>query len=435
MTSIAVSPARLQKWGTLGLLWIVGYATFGWHFSLLLEVASGPHLAAPGFGFLSNLGPWFTYSLSWIVVLMLAAGALLVWVKANDRRIGFWILAVGALALILQFLTVEKRLVFNYFPSFALMATGLAIRFRSHAPLLMLVVSLYFAAATHKLINFPKILTYIPETISVRLPQGLVEFAPEVAIWLPKVLSLIVIPLEYTMAICLAIPRLRLVGFVLALAFHTMVSSFTNDADALSLVGLFVLYAHGLQFSFFASRSIEIGKTALAVIGISLLAWFAMIHPDLVGLRKAIAFYLPIAFLVLSIFVSADERARLRDRLPDISRAGWVYAWIFVLILWCIYPAMIGYRSQQYGWAMMSGAHLGRPVGCLALPRNSCADRWFFEPHVKTLRLSEDLVFASNQSTKLEQVRKELKRRCGLEASVLGRIEVGGNGLCRLDGH
>lgn len=430
----AVSAICLRKWATTGLLGVVGLAVFGWHFSLLTEVDSGPHLAAVGFGIFSDLGAWLTFSLSWIVTALLVFGAWMLLSGAPERRVAFLLLATGGLALTLQLLTVEKRLVFNYFPSFALMATGLAFCVRSHTPLLMLVVSLYFAAATHKLVNFPKLLKYIPETIAARLPHGLVEQAPGLAAWLPKILSFIVIPLEYTMAICLAVPRLRIVGFALALTFHTMVSSFTNDADALSLVGFFVLYAHGLQFLFFASRPVVIGKATIGIVGMSLLAWFAFTHPDFVGVRKAVALYLPIAFLVFSVLKNQEERARLRAWIPELPPARWTFAWGALLILWCLYPAMMGYRSQQYGWAMMSGAHLERPIECIKLVRDSCADRWFFEPQVKTLRRAEELVFASSQPKHLEQVARELRRRCGVEASALGHFQVADDWSCRVNG-
>lgn len=428
-----VSPERLRKLATLGLVVLVGYAVFRWHLSLLTTGLSGPHLVAEGFVFFSTLGPWFTFALSWIVLIVLAFAFLSVVISRYEKYVASLAIAAGVLALFLQVLTVDLRLVFNYFPSITLIAVGLAFRVRSHAPLLIVVASLYFAAATHKLINFPKLLTYIPETIAARLPQGLLLHAPEFAAWLPKVLSFIVIPLEYSMAICLLVPRLRIFGFALALVFHTLVSSFTNDADGLSMVGLFVLYAHGLQFLYFASRPVDLGRWSLALVA-SLIAWAGITHPDLVGLRYAIAFYLPIAGLVFLILWPRSERERLASWRLDLPRRKWVVAWGACLFLWCAYPAMIGYQNQQYGWAMMSGAHLGREVRCIVSSPTSCAERWYFEPQVKIFRSSSEWVFASGQSSHLDQVKRHLQSRCAVESSAVGSLQiVNGVRVCRLD--
>jgi hypothetical protein len=428
---IFLPSSRLQKLATLGAIGNVVFAVFDRHSTLLFDLNSGPHLVAQGFGFIAEIGPWFTLLLSWTLAITLIS---CIWTVVTDQsieRTARVLLVSGALALLLQFLTVDKRLVFNYFPSIALMAIGLSFRVRSHFPLLMLVVSLYFSAATHKLVNFPNLLTYIPDTIAARLPERLIEIAPGFAEWLPRALSVIVIPLEYTMAICLLLPRTRMLGFALAFSFHTLVSSFTNGADALSLVGFFVLYAHGMQFLFFASQPIEVGKPLMAA-ALGLAAWLATTNSNLVGLKNAVMLYLPIGVIVLSILIQKQERDRLQAWAPDLSlesrREKWVWLWGGFLLVWSAYPALIGYRNQQYGWAMMSGAHLGRPVACIKAQPSACFDRWYFEPQVKVLRIQDEVVFASGQHSHIEQVRRHLMKRCGIEASAVGRLHIGDSG-------
>jgi hypothetical protein len=441
---------NLRNLAVFGLVTVAAYAAFAWHMSLLTDASAELHLPAVGFEIFVPVGPWLLQLLAWSLALVLGLSAAGLFVAREKQwphsSLGLLLIVGGSLALLLQLLTTEKRLVFNYFPSFALIATGLACWARSHVPLLMLLSSLYFGAATHKLLNFPKMLQYLPETIGVRLPVALVESFPDFARWLPQLLSIIVVPLEFSMAIFLLVPRLRKLGFLLALTFHSLVTTFTNGADALALVGFFVLYTHGLQFLFFVSRPIVLTwynfpRAILVGLIVSLLVWFTLTHPDLLGLKSAIAMYFPILNIVAVAFaaISKEERAQLRLWLPEIPRRPWVVGWAALIVLWCSYPAMIGYRNQQYGWAMMSGAHLDKAFNCFVVARTNCADRWNLEPQVKMFRNADRLIFVGGYTQQLGIVKEELRKRCALNTSAIGRFHVsgfrsGGSVFCQTDG-
>jgi hypothetical protein len=429
---------KIRNLSAIGLLFISAYAVFVKHDSLLTDAAAEVHLPAVGLQFFYGLGPSFLQAASWILAgILISAAVSLFWHRRLEwpsRRIAILIFVGGLLSVFVQLLTTEKRLVFSYFPSFALMSTGVAYWTRHHMPLVMLVSSLYFAAATHKLVNFTKMLQYIPETIGSRLPSQIVQHWPEFAIWLPKLLSFIVVPLEYTMAICLLMPRLRILGFALALTFHSLVSSFTNNADALSLVGFYVLYAHVLQFLFYSSLPVVLEQRFAFALIASVAVGVGVTHPALLGLKNAIALYLPLAVLVYITLQSVEDRLRLRSWRPEVTREWWSAGWATILLLWCLYPAIIGYRNQQYGWAMMSGAYLDKAFPCFVVDRSACIDRWTLEPQIKIIRKQDHSIFVGGYQEQLEIAREELQKRCDLVSSSLGHFEGGSERLCRLDG-
>ncbi len=322
-------------------------------------------------------------------------------------KIGIWAVTVGGLGLVVQLLTTEQRLVFGYFPSLALIAMGIGLQIQSHVPSLILVVSLYFSAAAHKLFNFSKMQIYLPESISARLPKGFLELSPELVGGIPMLLSYIVVPLEFSMAALLIVKRTRRWGFVIALIFHTLVSTFTNNADNLALVGLFVLLGHAIQFTLADQRTWRSGIDHLLprelrvvilagtlTIGAGIVAYFGWEPDDLIGLFRAF-FYFPLIVAVVAISPTTHEEtfAHWKTRL-----------WVCILLLWAIYPVLIGYRNQQFGWAMLSGATIGKRVQCIVVESNYCVSEIDLDPAVGVY-VSRDLtVIASRQNAYFEKI-------------------------------
>lgn len=410
------------------------YSIFIRHSSLLDFGSSVLHLPAEGLTWINS--NFLVAALAWIGIFL---GTLtLVMLRkffstfdsddswcAHLKMVGRLSLAVGVAGFCVQLLSTEQRLVFGYFPALSLMALGIGLQVKSHVPNLLLLVSLYFSAASHKLFNFAKMQVYIPEAISARLPEEFIRLDPGIAQMLPLLLSYIVVPLEFSMALLLLFPKTRRLGFALAVIFHTLVSTFTNNADGLATVGLFVLIGHAGLFLLSDSRTwlgrnVEMTKnekysflTCIVLIAVLLLLVVLQLEiAGLVGLQRAALYF---SFFVITVVYAKDSLisapgfwaplwATLRDHKLKI--------WICFLITWALYPALIGYRNQQFGWAMMSGASSGKPVKCILFESNSCVEALELDPVAGVFSDPAGTTIASRQPVYFEKIEAHIETIC-----------------------
>ncbi|MDZ4083652.1 MAG: hypothetical protein U1E10_11990 [Bdellovibrionales bacterium] len=416
--------------GLVSNLVVLLYSIFVRHSNLLDFRSSALHLPAEGLNWIdSNI---LVAALAWIVIFF--GIFLLVLLRkffstfdhddtwfAHLKMVGRLSLAVGIAGLSVQLLSTEQRLVFGYFPALSMMALGIGLQTKSHFPNLLLLVSLYFSAASHKLFNFAKMQVYIPDAISARLPEELVRLEPSLVRMIPILLSYIVVPLEFSMALLLLFPKTRVLGFALAVVFHTLVSTFTNNADGLATVGLFVLIGHAGLFllsdartwrgrdtsmSVRESRLFFAGGALTAVLGV--LAAFQLEIAGLIGLQRAMLYFS--VFVVIVIYAWKEP---ILD--PDIlvSVRSWkLKVWICFLVAWALYPALIGYRNQQFGWAMMSGASSGKPVKCILLESNACVDALDLDPAAGVFVDPAGTVIASRQPVYFEKIEAYIATDC-----------------------
>lgn len=425
-----IDVATIRRFALVVLLMIVGHSVFESHTNILLKIGSGPHLPAHGLHWVSDwFGVWFLFLLAWGVAIGLSlVGGLII----TGRYVWFWgtaMIALGVLALLLQLLTTESRLVFSYFSSFTLLASGLACRVRNHHPLVILLSSLYLSAATHKLLNFSKMLEQIPELVGPELSRHLIS-SIDFQRGLLGFMSFAVVPVEYVLGLALIFPRYRRAGFLLALVFHSMLAIGTNDGMGLGFVGFAVLYAHFLLALFFGlfgdeqdsekdiSTSLSRALFFSAVMGGG--AYFLIRGSAWIGARWVIGLYLPLAALYVTVFCSAARSSSLRS--PSFKRST-NYLWMGFLFLWFVYPLALGYRNQQFGWAMFSGAASDRAAHCIAVVESSCFQSWRFFPQVRMLQTVQGVVFVARLESHLDTVRSELKNRCALEASPIGLLK------------
>lgn len=419
------------------------FSTFILHRSLFDFRSQSLHLPMEGLHLLrSNV---LLACLSWFLVLTvgLAIGRLRVFFQRQEgpdtwlqalKRAGKALVTVGVVGLVIQLLTTEQRLVFGYFPALALVAAGIGLQIQSHVPNLILTVLLYFSAATHKLINFSAMQTYIPETIGARIPEGLRYFAPEVFQEIPILLSRIVVPLEFSMALLLFFRKTRRIGFALVLVFHSLVSMLTNNADNLSLVGFFVLVGHGLQFTFSDQRIWQFEDTKLernelrwlgAAFALSCTAGAIVLwnlEPSfLIGLNRV--------FFLFSIIVACVLLSP--TTVPDLFRHWKIRIWVLLLMLWSIYPILIGYRNQQFGWAMMSGASANKTFGCLVVESNDCVATLDLDPIAGVFVGQQETLIVSRQTVYFNIIIRHVEKVCASRVKQEGEAYRDGTIKCR----
>lgn len=406
------------------------YSIFIRHASLLDFRSSALHLPAEGFTWInSNI---LLSALAWGVIFFgfLTLVKIRTFFSSFDtddkwhvhlQAVGRLLLVVGIIGLSVQFLSTEQRLVFGYFPALSLMALGIGLQTRSHVPNLLLLFSLYFSAATHKLFNFTKMQVYIPEAISARLPVELVQLDPGLLQMLPNLLSYIVVPLEFSMALLLLAPKTRRLGFALAVVFHTLVSTFTNNADGLATVGLFVLIGHTWLFLLSDSRTWSGRNLAMAknekfpfLAGIALTVVLGILtalqleFPGFGGLQSAVFYF---SFFVIAVVYA--QKSLIKD--PEVSiflRDPKHKIWICFLIAFALYPALIGYRNQQFGWAMMSGASSGKPVKCILFESNSCVEAIELDPVAGVFSDPAGTTIASRQPVYFKKLEAHIETVC-----------------------
>ena len=414
------------------------YSVFIRHTNLLNLRSSTLHLPAEGFTWINS--SILVSSLAWILVFsgLLALVKLRTFFshfenenqwRAYLQAVGRLLFMVGTAGLSVQFLSTEQRLVFGYFPALSLMAIGIGFQTKSHVPNLLLLVSLYFSAASHKLFNFAKMQVYIPEAISARIPVELVQLDPGILQMLPSLLSYIVVPLEFSMALLLLFQKTRRVGFALAVAFHTLVSTFTNDADGLATVGLFVLIGHAGLFLLSDSRTwlgrnLELTKQEklsfllclTVTIALGVLDMFQLELAGLVGLHKAVLYF---SFFVVTVFYA--QRSLIRElSIPIYLREIKLKAWLCFLIVWALYPAVIGYRNQQFGWAMMSGASSGKAAKCTVFESNSCVEALKLDPVAGVFSDPAGTIIASRQPVYFGKIEAHVESVCRSRVLVRG---------------
>jgi hypothetical protein len=372
-------------------------------------------------------------ALAWSMVLIALCLLFKLWHR-RFQSVARLLVLVGATGLAVQILSTEQRLVFGYFPALSLIALGIGLQTKSHIPNLALLVSLYFSAAGHKLFNFAKMQIYIPEAISARLPEELVRLAPGLVQMIPIFLSHIVVPLEFSMALLLFFPKTRFLGFILAVIFHTLVAVFTNNADGLANVGLFVLIGHAGLFVLSDRRTWLVRNTKLSTqegrlffASIALVALFGTLAlfefevAGLIGLHRAILYFS--MFVAIVIYTQLDPHATAqvepKGEFSTFATNFKLKAWFCFLIAWALYPALIGYRNQQFGWAMMSGASREEPVKCIVVQSNACVDALDLDPVAGVYAGLHGTVIATRQPIYFDRIEKHIAKIC--RSRVLSR--------------
>ncbi len=435
MGSIRISELTFRRVLVSVLIVFVGYAVFISHVRLLFDLKSGPHLPGPGLNQLGiGLGPLGYLLLSWTAVLGLAAALFLVMVDLRHKVVGSAIAVAGGIALFLQLLTTEERLVFSYFPAFALMAAGQAWRSRSHFPLAALVGSLYLSAATHKLLNFSKMLVELPAAIHPEISRALVASESNIDTLL-LILSYAVVPFEFILGALMISSRWRAFSFSMALFFHSALVILTNNGVGLGFVGFAVLFAHLLNSAFLLSQPLQAKRKSEWLFVVLIVFWgiFEGLRPKLewIGWAWAIGLYFPMAYLNLKMISLEESNKVTLGFSQTLARLFRHKIWTTTLLLWFLYPVSIDYRSQQFGWAMFSGASSDRSAMCIVVAPSNCFEGWRLRPQVRTIRSQEEVIFVSRQMAHLDIIKRQLQDRCGLSSSTVGEINKEPSSHCK----
>lgn len=382
MKVLELKQSQLQRVLAFGLLALTVYAVFISHTKMLVQIQSGPHLPATGLNVLpSFIEDVARLAMAWIVLLAASALAFAL-VRGETKKFlgpGFFVFGISSLTV--QLLTTEGRLVFSYFPAFASIGFGAAVVVRTYQPLAILLSSLYLSAASHKLLNFSKMLEQIRESVGPELSRELIS-SPAVIDFLVKSMGYVVAPLEFVMGILVMVPRLRVAGFLLAWVFHSALVILTNDGVGLGFVGYAVLLTHVLLATHFDSIRLKLRGRDGAIGLICLLGAVALALSSgskYAGLIWFFGLYVPLAAVYLRLMLSAQPPLELpTERWAICVNRIWPVA----LVLWFIYPIAIGYRNQQFGWAMFSRASRDKVAFCATAATHPCSDSWSLYPHI-----------------------------------------------------
>jgi hypothetical protein len=235
------------------------------------------------------------------------------------------------------------------------------------------------------------------------------------------------------MALLLLFPRTRYFGFFLALLFHTLVSTLTNNADSLATVGLFVLIGHACLFVLSDQRTFILEReatpsaevrpyvfAALITVVFGALTFFGFEEGGRAGLQRAVFYYSIFATIIISAKFHSRVSFGARSEILLLKNNPMVVVWILFLVAWSVYPAAIGYRNQQFGWAMMSGASSGKSVKCIVIDSNSCVRALDLDPVAGVYPGPETTVIASRQPLYFEKIVDYIESVCQSRVQFLG---------------